>query len=391
MIRAVLLTGALGASMTSIPAVSLTFPEELSIVEDSKFDVDADIEVDEADAAEFQAKFRRQFMCFSLDSAPYICYPVFGLTTKPRFVGLEDGVHTLEARLTDPVTGRLRENSSSGIRVFSTMSPKPLEKFKPQSPATGDEPSPSDAETRVNIDMPRLAIKSPQEAAAVPFVFNSVVTVQTATPESFNRHFKSQYACLRLDSAAHHACFPVFGLRVMPRYVEVEEGPHTLEARLTHPDNGDVIAGSSSGVRSFVSQPQPRRRASAAGGGGGSGGGGGGGEEEVVDLDDPADDAEDDEEAMAAVPQAAMTPAGLREEFHSLDIPKKKVLPSGASIVIDVEHMRFFSEVSSSDSLNGLGVEGTLKSGGAVGAAAANGTVATDVPKAEAATGNPAV
>ena len=106
-------------ALSSTPTVTLHAPEEMAIVEDSKFDVDTDVALDAADTAEFQRRFRRQFICLSLDSAPYICYPIFGLSTKPRFVGLEDGVHTL-ARC-----GLARPSIAVSLRKYCSVLARP--------------------------------------------------------------------------------------------------------------------------------------------------------------------------------------------------------------------------------------------------------------------------
>ena len=265
------------------------------------------------------------------------------------------------------------------------MSPKPLQKFKPESPARGDESDPSTDEPRVNIDMPRLAIKSPAEGASVAHIFNTVVTVQTATPETFNRHFRREYACIGLDAVAHLACYPVFGLRVMPRYVGVLPGQHQLVAKLTHPDTGDAIDGSSSSVRAFTSTAPPAptpsagaaRRAQASA----TVVDANGDADDVIDLDDADPEGEGVGDlglaAGVAIPQVAMTPAGLREEFQELGLPtSRKLSHSGMEIKLDFSKARFFSEVTEAspdtdaaegaeagqnDATLGLGVEGMSK------------------------------
>jgi hypothetical protein len=78
------------------------------------------------------------------------------------------------------------------------------------------------------------------------------VSVQTNTPDLFKKHWKEQFVCLSLDGGSN-ACFPIFGLLMMPRIVNATSGTHTLVGRVTHPDNGDLIDGSSSGARTFRS------------------------------------------------------------------------------------------------------------------------------------------
>merc|ERR1711924_13142 len=78
--------------------------------------------------------------------------------------------------------------------------------------------------------------------------------------------------------------------------------------------------------------------------------------DDVIDLDEPDPDADVAEGvgglgavlgAMATIPQAAMTPAGLREEFQELGIPTSRTLSqSGVEIKLDFSKARFFSEVT---------------------------------------------
>ena len=208
--------------------------------------------------------------------------------------------------------------------------------------------------------------------------------VQTATPETFNRHFRREYACIGLDAVVHLACYPVFGLRVMPRYVGVPPGQHQLVAKLTHPDTGDAIDGSSSSVRAFTSTAPPAptpsagaaRRAQASA----TVVEANGDADDVIDLDEPDPEGEGVGDlglaAGVAIPQVAMTPAGLREEFQELGLPtSRKLSHSGVEIKLDFSKALFFSEVTEAADTNategvevgrndaslGLGVEGMSK------------------------------
>ena len=53
----------------------------------------------------------------------------------------------------------------------------------------------------------------------------------------------------QFDDATGFSCFPIFGLTVMPRYVQVGEGEHRVRVFLTDPVTGKLLAQTASGTR----------------------------------------------------------------------------------------------------------------------------------------------
>lgn len=67
----------------------------------------------------FEKFFNNSYICFNVDIATaHACFPIFGDATKPLILGLESGMHTIEASLCHPHTGDLLLSSSSGTIVF---------------------------------------------------------------------------------------------------------------------------------------------------------------------------------------------------------------------------------------------------------------------------------
>jgi hypothetical protein len=103
--------------------VLITAPLEGGNVE-KNFDVIMSVDVVGLDSAAFRTNYERSFVCLSLDGAPAVCYPIFGLQKMPRFVGIGPGTHTIVAMLSDPETGYMQLDTSSGVRSFEVTEPE---------------------------------------------------------------------------------------------------------------------------------------------------------------------------------------------------------------------------------------------------------------------------
>lgn len=67
----------------------------------------------------FQKYFNRSFNCFSIDEAEaFACFPIFNTISKPLIIGFKVGMHTIVGMLSNPETGEVLENSSTGKKIF---------------------------------------------------------------------------------------------------------------------------------------------------------------------------------------------------------------------------------------------------------------------------------
>ena len=67
----------------------------------------------------FEKYFQHSFTCFNIDIATaHACFPLFKNRFGPLVIGLENGMHTIEASLSNPNTGDLLEESSRGTTTF---------------------------------------------------------------------------------------------------------------------------------------------------------------------------------------------------------------------------------------------------------------------------------
>ena len=85
----------------------------------------------------------------------------------------------------------------------------------------------------------------------LPTDFDVMPSVTSQQPEIFESRWRNEFVCFSLDGAAS-CCYPIFTMTRLPRFVGVSEGMHTLVAKITHPDSGELIDQTSSGVRRFV-------------------------------------------------------------------------------------------------------------------------------------------
>ena len=71
------------------------------------------------DPEQFEKFFKVAFNCFILDiSTAHACFRVFNNLGNPFVLGLDGGMHTIEASLAHPSTGELLEGSSEGTKLF---------------------------------------------------------------------------------------------------------------------------------------------------------------------------------------------------------------------------------------------------------------------------------
>ncbi len=67
----------------------------------------------------FRKYFQHGFTCFNVDFATaHACYPLFQNNTNPFILGLDIGMHSIEALLINPQTGDLLKGSSRGRKIF---------------------------------------------------------------------------------------------------------------------------------------------------------------------------------------------------------------------------------------------------------------------------------
>jgi hypothetical protein len=210
--------------------------------------------IDTEDGDEFQQQYKDSYACLDFDDASgYMCFPIFGMTVMPRFVQVSEAEHRVRAFLTDPVTGKLLAESSSGTRSFFAAAPAPAPAIAPPEPIeTPAQPPPQPpAEEQVQVDTPVVQLAAPAEMDTLPTEFDVIPTVTSQQPDIFERHFRNEFVCMSLDGGSF-CCYPIFTMARLPRLMAVTEGMHTLIAKITHPDSGKLIEQSSSGVRRFV-------------------------------------------------------------------------------------------------------------------------------------------
>lgn len=105
-----------GAFQIEIPVASIRSPPEMSVIT-SRF-IDMAYAVVTPDPEGFETHFSAAFACGSLDGAPHVCWPLFNVSHNPRWIGLKEGVHTLQAAVTHPNTGDEIDESVSELRAF---------------------------------------------------------------------------------------------------------------------------------------------------------------------------------------------------------------------------------------------------------------------------------
>jgi hypothetical protein len=72
-----------------------------------------------SDPEQFEKFFKFAFNCFNLDlSTAHACFRIFNDLGDPFVLGLDGGMHTIEASLAHPNTGELLDGSSEGTKMF---------------------------------------------------------------------------------------------------------------------------------------------------------------------------------------------------------------------------------------------------------------------------------
>ena len=69
----------------------------------------------------------------------------------------------------------------------------------------------------------------------------STTQVHTSDPELFEDHFNHSYACGSLDGNDAHACWPLYNVDYYPRWASLDDGVHTVEVVVTHPNSAEEI------------------------------------------------------------------------------------------------------------------------------------------------------
>ena len=101
------------------PVVELLNP--LDRVSYSGHNIQVRINLEPTDPNIFQKHFRNGFVCFNLDFATaHACYSLFNYSRAAMIMGLNIGMHTIDASLIHPETGDLLHDSSAGRKTFFT-------------------------------------------------------------------------------------------------------------------------------------------------------------------------------------------------------------------------------------------------------------------------------
>lgn len=121
------------------------------------------------------------------------------------------------------------------------------------STSTTSETSPSSASSPEGdaIQIPFVAIDYPMEGSWVKPTFEAQLQIVTsANLSKFKEVFKYAYMCLSLDNATH-TCWPIFEEAYLPKFSHITPGKHTLQAEISHPHTGELLHGTSLGIRAF--------------------------------------------------------------------------------------------------------------------------------------------
>ncbi len=70
------------------------------------------------DPEAFNKHFKWCYACGSLDGGAHACWPLFNVSHNPRWLGVGQGVHTLQTAVTHPNSGDEVEGSHSELRAF---------------------------------------------------------------------------------------------------------------------------------------------------------------------------------------------------------------------------------------------------------------------------------
>mmetsp|Transcript_22994 Transcript_22994/g.47658 ORF Transcript_22994/g.47658 Transcript_22994/m.47658 type:complete len:340 (+) Transcript_22994:73-1092(+) len=207
-------------------------------------------------------------ICVSLDSSPYSCWPV--INGIVRYVALVPGPHVMHAVLMKD--GVMKEGSMTDEIRFTSVEDPDLEdegeEGKKKEEEEEEEEIDLDENERVQIDIPKVIMHVPPSLVTLPGDSAQIVsTVQTNQKEMFDKFFRHQFVCYNLDGGTGSPCWNIFNKDhnddggsgggnnmeggVVPFFTGLEPGIHTVEGVITHPENGEGIAGSETDVRTF--------------------------------------------------------------------------------------------------------------------------------------------
>lgn len=101
----------------SYPAVQIISPKDRVSYSGTRIGLKTFFEPEKPEL--FRRYFQYGFTCFNVDFATaYACYPLFQNNNDPFILGLDIGMHNIEAQLINPETGDLLRDSSTGTSIF---------------------------------------------------------------------------------------------------------------------------------------------------------------------------------------------------------------------------------------------------------------------------------
>lgn len=203
-----------------------------------------------------QSTYHGAFHCVEIDGTTPACWPLLDLDLLPRFAGLQPGVHTVRAAVTNAVGDAIDPSTWSATRTFVVTATPPTADGTPREDdgdKDGDAPASQPDDDVVVLDAPQLKVARPPEMSVLTTsLFDLEYNVVVAEPDLFEQYFNVSYACGAIDGRPVHACWPVFGVEYKPRWMNVPDGVHTVQMVVTHPNSAEEIAASWSAVRAFV-------------------------------------------------------------------------------------------------------------------------------------------
>eukprot|EP00516_Mucochytrium_quahogii_P004236 CAMPEP_0203744898 /NCGR_PEP_ID=MMETSP0098-20131031/811_1 /ASSEMBLY_ACC=CAM_ASM_000208 /TAXON_ID=96639 /ORGANISM=" , Strain NY0313808BC1" /LENGTH=461 /DNA_ID=CAMNT_0050632529 /DNA_START=273 /DNA_END=1655 /DNA_ORIENTATION=- len=219
----------------------------------------------------FREKFNKSSICLSLDDAPFSCWPVFGLSKFPLYANLQPGIHSVVAKLVDPVTNKvlidesMAESSFLMIEKNKTLEEELEEATRKAAEAKqkqdqDSEEVPEDDTKTETIAIPQVGIEQPAEEMVMPHTFEVRLHIVTAANlTQFRRLFQDSFICLALDNSISQSCWPIFEERYYPKFFNLKPGKHKLVASISHPNTLDIIDATSIGERNFWVSDDPNR------------------------------------------------------------------------------------------------------------------------------------
>jgi len=204
-------------------------------------------------------------ICVSLDSSPFLCWPA--LTGRILYSQVTEGKHTLEAMLYND--GELKTKSRSVTTSFNTVhDPDIVASGEDEQEAEQnlDEDASPDGE-QIQVEFPIVQISSP--AANVTYPGTSVqarFVMEPSNPDLFKHYFANAHVCFNIDSGPAYGCFAIFGDVgfAPPLVLGLDNGRHTIDAALSHPETGEVLYDSVSPTSTFFTAGELNEAATVA-------------------------------------------------------------------------------------------------------------------------------